>query len=96
MIIQIMPLVYIICATTEAVNKDDSVIVAIQEEFSKLGYILTITVMLKQKNLAKQKAEKGEKRFEYIQKYSNDSLLAEAVIVDGKPRYTNLFRTLKG
>ncbi|MGC1135783.1 MAG: hypothetical protein WA941_23365 [Nitrososphaeraceae archaeon] len=34
----------------------------------------------------KQKSEKEEKKkFEYIQKYSNDRLLAEAVIIEGKP-----------
>lgn len=70
----------------DAVNGDCSVITLLEGEFSKLGYRFNSNARTKYSQ--KQKPENGKKskeRYEYVQKYSNDRLLAEAVIVGGKP-----------
>ena len=71
----------------EAVDGDEIVITTINQEFGKLGYPFDGNSSgSKAKPGLTQKPEKEEKkRFEYVQKYSNDSLLAEAILVEGKP-----------
>lgn len=70
----------------EAVDGDESVITMTNQEFRKLGYHFDNGNGSGRKLEPKQKSEEEEKkRFEYVQKYSNDRLLAEAVIIEGKP-----------
>ena len=74
----------------ESVNGDESVILTIQKEFGKLGYYSN-------GNGSGSSAKPGRtqkpevKRFEYVQKYSNDSLLAEAIIIEGKPCFAVVY-----
>jgi hypothetical protein len=74
----------------EAVDGDESVITTFNQEFGRLGYNFSNGNGNGNRSSPrpgpKQKSEEEEKkRFEYVQKYSNDILLAEAIIIEGKP-----------
>ena len=70
----------------EVVNGDGSIIVTINEEFGKLGYHFSGNDYDSDvKHEPEQQSRNEIKRYEYAQKYSNDRLLAEAIIIEGKP-----------
>ena len=69
----------------ETVNGDESVIQLIQKEFGRLGYHFNGNGSGSSANPGRTQKPEEKKRFEYVQKYSNDSLIAEAIIIDGRP-----------
>ncbi|MGH9982634.1 MAG: hypothetical protein ACRD8W_01610, partial [Nitrososphaeraceae archaeon] len=78
----------------EMVDGDESVVTVIHENFAKLGYHFnangngnrnSIAISKWQPDLIKEQNE--GKKCEQVQKYSNDDLLAEAIIIAGKPHF---------
>jgi hypothetical protein len=76
----------------EVIDGDESVVVVIHQEFAKLGYQFNgnensnrVAGLKWQPDQIR--AQKEEKNYEYIQKYRNDDLLAEAIIIEGKPYF---------
>jgi hypothetical protein len=76
----------------KAVDEDESVLLIIQKEFTKLGFQFNGFENRNGKTRStwqpgQQREQKEDRKDEYIQKYSNDNFLAEAIMIDGKPNF---------
>ena len=78
----------------EAIDNDESILVIIQKAFRPLGYFKEVSESAtnQQSNESKstkrsEEKEKEKVRREYVQMYSNKDVLAEAVLIKGRPYF---------